>query len=83
MMKAMAIAGAVTSSLFVATALTPVHAADMTFERSLNVGKEPQNWLLHHGNYEGYRFSQLKDITKAVAATSSAISRPRRSSRMA
>ena len=61
-MKALAIAGAVTSSLLVATALTPASAADMTFERSLNVGKEPQNWLLHHGNYEGYRFSQLKEI---------------------
>ena len=61
-MKALAIAGAVTSSLLVATALTPARAADMTFERSLNVGKEPQNWLLHHGNYEGYRFSQLKEI---------------------
>src|SRR4029079_7943553 len=61
-MKALAIAGAVTSSLLVATALTPARAADMTFERSLNVSKEPQNWLLHHGNYEGYRFSQLKEM---------------------
>jgi alcohol dehydrogenase (cytochrome c) len=61
-MKALAIAGAVTSSWLVATALTPAGAGDMTFERSLNVGKEPQNWLLHHGNYEGYRFSQLKEI---------------------
>jgi alcohol dehydrogenase (cytochrome c) len=34
----------------------------MTQERALNVGKEPQNWLLHHGNYEGHRFSQLKEI---------------------
>ena len=32
-MKALAIAGAVTSSLLVATALTPACAADMTFER--------------------------------------------------
>ena len=61
-MKALAIAGAVTSSLLVATALTPARAADMTFERSINVSKEQQNWLLHHGNYEGYRFSQLKEI---------------------
>ena len=34
----------------------------MTHERALNVAKEPQNWLLHHGNYEGHRFSALKDI---------------------
>ncbi len=38
------------------------HAADMTFERALNVGNEPQNWLLHHGNYQGYRFSTLDQI---------------------
>src|SRR5215212_12133023 len=50
------------SSLLVATALTPVSAADMTHERALNVAKEPQNWLLHHGNYQGHRFSSLKEI---------------------
>jgi alcohol dehydrogenase (cytochrome c) len=50
------------SSLLVATALTPVRAADMTFERALSVDKEPQNWLLHHGNYQGHRFSALKEI---------------------
>jgi alcohol dehydrogenase (cytochrome c) len=57
-----ALAGALMSSLLVATALTPVRAADMTFERALNVDKEPQNWLLHHGNYQGHRFSALKEI---------------------
>ncbi len=56
-MKSLSIA----ALLLMASALTPVSAADMTHERSLNVGKEPQNWLLHHGNYEGHRFSQLKD----------------------
>jgi alcohol dehydrogenase (cytochrome c) len=34
----------------------------MTFARALNVDKEPQNWLLHHGNFAGHRFSALKDI---------------------
>src|SRR5215213_9394906 len=56
------VSGALLSSLLVATALTPVSAADMTHERGLNVAKEPQNWLLHHGNFEGHRFSQLKTI---------------------
>src|ERR1700726_4686014 len=56
------LAGTLMSSLLVATALTPVKAADMTFERALNVDKEPQNWLLHHGNYQGHRFSALKEI---------------------
>jgi alcohol dehydrogenase (cytochrome c) len=49
-------------ALLMASALTPVGAADMTYERALTVGKEPQNWLLHHGNYQGHRFSALKDI---------------------
>ena len=48
-----AVAGTLMGSLLVATALTPVRAADMTFERALSVDKEPQNWLLHHGNYQG------------------------------
>jgi alcohol dehydrogenase (cytochrome c) len=49
-------------SLLMATALTPARAADMTNERALNPQREPQNWILHHGNYQGYRFSQLKEI---------------------
>jgi alcohol dehydrogenase (cytochrome c) len=51
-----------TGLLLLASALTPVRAADMTFERALNADKEPQNWLLHYNNYQGYRFSQLKQI---------------------
>ena len=51
-----------TAALLAASALMPVFAADMTFERALNADKEPQNWILHHQNYQGYRFSRLKDI---------------------
>src|SRR5712691_7222804 len=51
--------------LTAATALTPARAADMTPERALNVAKEPQNWILHHGNYQGHRFSALSEITAA------------------
>jgi alcohol dehydrogenase (cytochrome c) len=61
-MKTLACAGALTTSLLLATALTPACAADMTFERALSAMKEPHNWLLHHGNYQGWRFSQLKEI---------------------
>jgi alcohol dehydrogenase (cytochrome c) len=50
------------AALLMATALTPASAADMTYERALNVDKEPQNWLLHHGNYQGHRFSKLTQI---------------------
>src|SRR4051812_909922 len=61
-MKTASLSTSLFASLLVATALTPVAAADMTQERALNPAKEPQNWLLHHGNYEGHRFSQLKTI---------------------
>jgi alcohol dehydrogenase (cytochrome c) len=54
--------GAFTGSLLVATALTPARAADMTPERALNPQREPQNWILHHGNYQGHRFSALGEI---------------------
>src|SRR5438876_10326149 len=56
------LAGAFVGSLLMTTALTPASAADMTHERALAVAKEPQNWLLHHGNYQGHRFSALKEI---------------------
>ena len=53
-------------ALLMATALTPApmtaFAADMTMERALNPQREPQNWILHHGNYQGHRFSALKEI---------------------
>jgi alcohol dehydrogenase (cytochrome c) len=34
----------------------------MTNERAPNPQGEPHNWILHHGNYQGHRFSQLKEI---------------------
>src|SRR5262250_443269 len=61
-MIARSLARAFFGSLLVATALTPARAADMTNERALNPQREPQNWLLHHGNYQGHRFSLLKEI---------------------
>ncbi len=61
-MKIASIVGALSSCLLLATALTPLQAADMTNERALNPQREPQNWILHHGNYQGHRFSALKEI---------------------
>src|SRR5437899_11316557 len=61
-MRTSSLAGVFIISLLVATALTPVRAADMTNERALNPQREPQNWILHHGNYQGHRFSLLKEI---------------------
>jgi alcohol dehydrogenase (cytochrome c) len=57
-----AIAGILMGSLMAATALTPAAAADMTTERAVNPQREPQDWILHHGNYQGHRFSALKEI---------------------
>ena len=54
--------GAVIGALLITSALTPARAGDMTFERALNADKEPQNWLLHHGDFQGHRFSALNEI---------------------
>ena len=51
------------ASLMLATALaTPAVSADMTADRATNVDAEPQNWILHHRNYEGTRHSPLDEI---------------------
>ena len=36
--------------------------AQVTFERLLNSGNEPQNWLTYSGDYSGRRFSPLNQI---------------------
>src|SRR5258708_8080295 len=61
-MMAKSFTGAFVGSLLIATALTPARAADVTNERLLNPQREPQNWVLHHGNYQGHRYSLLKEI---------------------
>jgi alcohol dehydrogenase (cytochrome c) len=61
-MNTKSFAGALAGSLLMATALTPAGAADVTNDRLLNPQREPQNWILHHGNYQGHRFSALKEI---------------------
>ena len=61
-MRKLASAIALMTPLLMASALTPLRAAEMTFERALNASKEPQNWLLYYGNYQGYRFSPLTAI---------------------
>src|SRR5260370_12111888 len=61
-MNTKSVMGNVVGALLIATALTPVCAADVTNDRLLNPQREPQNWILHHGNYQGHRFSLLKEI---------------------
>jgi alcohol dehydrogenase (cytochrome c) len=41
----------------------------VTFERLLNSGKEPQNWLTYSGDYSGRRFSPLDQINRKNAHT--------------
>jgi alcohol dehydrogenase (cytochrome c) len=60
--RALSVAGVMLGALLTSTALTPVRAGDMSFERALGADQEPQNWLLHHGNYQGHRFSRLREI---------------------
>src|SRR6266849_4668353 len=50
------------SALAVCGALSGARGADMSFERALNAAREAQNWLLHHQNYQGHRYSALKEI---------------------
>jgi alcohol dehydrogenase (cytochrome c) len=59
-MKAKLATGLLIGALLAGTSLA--WAADMSFERALNADSEPQNWILHHKNYQGHRFSQLKEI---------------------
>src|SRR5580700_1402731 len=66
-MRTSSLASAFVISLLAATALTPARAADMTNERTLNPQREPQNWILHHGNYQGHRYSLLKEINADTA----------------
>ena len=42
-------------------------SAQLTFERLLNSGKEPQNWLTYSGDYAGRRFSPLDQINTSNA----------------
>src|SRR5262249_23625960 len=58
----MPFATAFIGSLMAASAFTPSGPADKTNEPALNPRREPQNWILHHGNYQGHRYSLLKEI---------------------
>ena len=49
------------------TILATTARAQVTFERLINSGNEPQNWLTYSGDYGGHRFSALDQINKANA----------------
>src|SRR5438552_18009245 len=49
--------------LFAVLAATGPLYAQVSNERILRSGQEPQNWLTHHGNYNSQRYSTLSQIT--------------------
>ena len=51
--------------LFLAGAVGVPLAAQVSFDRILNAGAEPQNWLTYSGNVMGQRHSLLTQITPA------------------
>jgi alcohol dehydrogenase (cytochrome c) len=63
------LASAAVIALAASAAPPGASAADLTFERALNADGEPQNWLLHHQNYQGHRFSALKEINTGNVAS--------------
>jgi alcohol dehydrogenase (cytochrome c) len=53
-------------SAVLATLLLPLTVqAQVTNERLLNTDAEPGSWVLYHGDYDGHRHSDLKQITPA------------------
>jgi alcohol dehydrogenase (cytochrome c) len=52
------------ASIGLAAFATAATAADVTPERLLNAGNEPQNWLSVHRDYDNSRHSPLKDINR-------------------
>lgn len=45
---------------------TPAHA-QVTYDRLVNSAKEPQNWLIYSGSYDGHRHSVLDQINTTNA----------------
>ncbi|MBD0270427.1 MAG: PQQ-dependent dehydrogenase, methanol/ethanol family [Acetobacteraceae bacterium] len=57
-------AAALTFAVFAGLSLQPASAGDVPPDRLLNAGREPGNWLLHHGGYAGQRYSPLSQISR-------------------
>ena len=54
--------------LFLLLMLVSAARAQVSYERILNAGKEPGNWLTYSGNYAGQRYSPLAELTPANVA---------------
>src|SRR5215470_1423720 len=58
------LSGTFVALLLGATCVTPVLAADVTYDRLLNSDNEPGNWLMVHKTYGATRFSTLDQINR-------------------
>lgn len=52
-----------TLGLLVCAACATAALAQVSSQQLLNTDKEPQNWLMYSGNYNGHRYSLLNQIT--------------------
>ena len=43
--------------------------AQVTADRLVNAGREPQNWLMYSGDYAGRRYSALEQVNATTAGT--------------
>src|SRR5260370_41182800 len=58
---------------FVVTCLAAICSAvlvhgQVTYERLLNAGKDPGNWMTYSGSYRSWRYSSLDQITRQTAS---------------
>jgi alcohol dehydrogenase (cytochrome c) len=53
--------------LFALAGMTAGAEAQVTADRLLNAGREPQNWLMYSGDYTGRRFSALPEVNTGNA----------------
>lgn len=57
-------------TLFLGLSLAAVSAwGQVTAQRLLDSGKEPQNWLMYSGDYAGRRYSSLDQINASTASS--------------
>ena len=42
--------------------------AQVTYERLLNAGKDPGNWMTYSGSYRSWRYSSLDQISRKTAS---------------
>ena len=61
--KPLSLAHAIAMAALVACGIAPASARDITQQRLEEAAAEPENWLHHHQNYGGHRFTDLAQLT--------------------